>query len=245
MPFNIKKFIRKYFFPENITCDICGRETFGTNLCGDCLKKVTFNNTAVCPICGRKTIRPEICIECKDKPPVYDRAVSALVYEEGSVVLISKFKNGKGYLKEYFADLIYEKLLSFPSFDVIVYVPMTGKDTRKRGYNQSKLLARALSERVEIPVINNALVKIKKTHSQKTLTRKEREENLKGSFKVDKPSDIKGMKVLVVDDILTTGATADEIARQLFNSGAVAVYLATVASVEYKIIKKDNASDIT
>ncbi len=229
------KALRDTFFPLNYTCDICGIETFGTNLCPDCQKTVPFNNLKTCPVCGRKTAAAEICLECKSRLPVFKKAVSPLVYEGGSIKLISKFKNGGAYLKEYFADLLAKKLTSIPTPDCIVCVPSTKKSVRKRGYDQIKLLAESLSKRTAIPVIKNSLQKVKDTPVQKGLTRSEREENVKGCFKALKPKELKDKSVLVLDDVLTTGATADEVCRKVLACGARDVYLATVASVEYKV----------
>ena len=229
----LKKFLNDALFPNCFTCDLCGIETFGCNLCPDCLKTVSFNNGTVCPVCGRKTCLAEICMECKAKAPVFKKAVSPLVYENGSAQLIAKFKNGSAYLKDYFADIISEKLKDFPEFDCIVYVPATEKSEYKRGYNQSELLAKSLSERIDKPVFN-VLVKVKDTSEQKSLSRKERENNLNGCFKVEKRDLIKGRNVLLVDDVLTTGATADALSKKLLSAGAAHIYLATVASVEYK-----------
>lgn len=228
------KILKETFFPSSFTCDICGRETFDTNLCADCRKSVKFNSGVTCPVCGRETVRPEICLECKAQPPRYERAVSALVYEDGGQKLVTNFKNGSAYLKDYFADILCEKLKDFPETDCIVYVPMTKKAKRKRGYNQTYLLAKELSARTAIPLLKNALIKTKETSAQKGLSRKERAENLKGAFKVADRKSVKGKIVLLVDDILTTGATADELARIMLSAGAKKVYLATVASVGYK-----------
>lgn len=228
------KFIKENIFPDAITCDLCGAETFEGNLCGSCLKTVTFNNGTKCPVCGRKTVRNEICLECKQHLPVFTKALSPIVYDGGGRKLALKFKNGNGYLKEYFADLIADGLRLFPVADCIVYVPMTKASERKRGYNQSKILAEAISKRAQTPVIKNAVVKTKRTTGQKELGRKDREKNLAGSFKVEKRNEIKGKTVLLVDDILTTGATADEVSGCLLKAGAEKVYLATIASVEYK-----------
>ncbi|MDE7330311.1 MAG: hypothetical protein K2N30_04415, partial [Clostridia bacterium] len=82
------------------------------------------------------------------------------------------------------------------------------------------------------------------TKEQKELTLKQRAENLDGCFKVKNAEAVKDKTVLLVDDVLTTGATADTLSKKLLEAGAKAVYLATVASVEYKVIKKENASDI-
>ena len=221
-------------FPADLTCDICGRETFGTNICEDCAKTLVFNDKQICPVCGRKTVRFELCIECKEKPPLYAMAVSAFVYEGGAAYLIKKFKQDASYLKEYFADEICKRLKGFPEFDCIVCVPLTRRAKSKRGFNQSEILAKAVSGRVGKPYIN-AVEKRKETSEQKDLSRKERSKNLARCFKVVRREEVKGKRVLVVDDVLTTGATADEMAKVLLKAGAAKVYLATAASVEYKI----------
>ena len=96
------------------------------------------------------------------------------------------------------------------------------------------MLAKAISVRTGIPVIEVALKKVKATVEQKNLSKSERAKNLKGSFKAEKRSAIKDKRLLLVDDVLTTGATADEACRILLAAGAAKVFLATAASVEYK-----------
>ncbi|MDE6868958.1 MAG: ComF family protein [Clostridia bacterium] len=235
---DLQKFASEALFPKSFTCDICGIETFDSNLCPDCLKTVTFNNGTTCPVCGRKTFSPEICLECKAEAPRFKKAVSALVYDGGGAALISIFKNGCGYLKEYFADLITEKADNIANADCIVYIPMTKKAERRRGYNQAELLAKSISKRLNIPVLKNGLIKTTETAAQKSLAKKERASNLADCFKVDKPEKIKDNTVLLVDDVLTTGATADAACKKLLHAGAKCVYFAAVASVEYKLINK-------
>ncbi|MBD5632223.1 MAG: ComF family protein [Clostridia bacterium] len=228
------KDLRESLFPLDYTCDLCGVETFGTNLCPDCAKTVILNDKATCPVCGRRTVHSEICVECKASLPRFKRAVSPLVYADGGEKLVKKFKDGNAYLKEYFATLIAEKLNGLPKPDCIVCVPATAKTVRERGYNQSLLLAKAISSKISAPVIRDAVIKVRDTSSQKSLSRKEREANLYGAFKVKKHSELKGKTVLLVDDILTTGSTANELTRVILNAGAKEVYLATAASVEYE-----------
>lgn len=227
------KYIQDALFPRDFTCEICGAETFGSHLCPQCQKEVTFNDGETCPVCGRKTKVSEICIECKHTPPLYKKAVSAFVYENGGAALIAKFKNGSSYLKDYFAGLVVKKLNLLPPFDSIVYVPMTDKAVARREYNQAQLLAQSISELTGKPVIENAVIKTKDTPEQKTLSQKERAENLRHCFKVEKKDEIRGKNLLLVDDVLTTGATADAICKRLYKAGALNVYFASVASVEY------------
>ncbi len=232
----MSKFLRELgdcLFPKNITCDICGRETFnGTNLCPSCARTVALNDGATCPICGRKTAANEVCLECKAHPPAYDRAVSALVYRDGGAGLVMKFKRGGAYLKDYFADLLAPKCRQFAIADGVCFVPMTARAERKRGYNQAELLAKELADRLDLPLLP-VLKKKKETGEQKSLTRKERESNLKGCFSAHK-ADVTGKSFILVDDVQTTGATAEEAAKTLKNKGAEHVYCAFAASVEFK-----------
>lgn len=230
-------FLKKTLFPKDFTCDICGVETFGSNLCDDCKKSVVFNDDDVCPVCGRKMPYTALCPECKDKPPAYTKAVSAFVYKDGAQILIWKFKNGSGYLKDYFADILAWKVLDgLPPCDFIVSVPMTRRDRLRRGYNQSDLLAKSLSKRINVAYLKGALTKIKENKEQKSLSQKEREENVRGCFRVEKRGEIKGKRILIADDVMTTGATANELAKILLSAGAEEVFVATAVSVEYKLI---------
>ena len=110
-----------------------------------------------------------------------------------------------------------------------VYVPMTEKALKKRGYNQSKLLAEALSLKTEVPVLD-CVVKVKETKRQATLKRGERLKNLKEAFRVCDKKAVKDKTIVLVDDVTTTGATAEVIAERLKSAGAKLVYLITVAS---------------
>lgn len=231
------KWLSDSFFPENFTCDLCGREIFdGGRFCADCASTVLFNDGDTCPVCGRKTALPELCLECKANAPKYEKAASAIVYEDGGQKLIYKFKNGGAYLKEYFGDLLADKCGQFEGADGVCFVPMIKKDVRKRGYNQAELLAKALAARLDLPLLKGAVEKVKATEPQKSLTRAEREDNLKGCFRANKRL-VKGKTLIVVDDVMTTGATAETVCAELLKRGAAKVYFASVASVEYKTDK--------
>lgn len=228
----ILRFLKESLFPQNYTCELCGMEIFSGRLCGECGKTFELNDGETCPVCGRKTIRSEICTECKAHLPEYKKAVSAVCYSGAGANLIAKFKDGGGYLAEYFAEILKPKLGSLPPFDAIVYIPMTKKALNKRGYNQSYLLAKSISKITGAPVLIDAVVKIKETALQKSLGRAERLKNLSECFKADK-SLVSGKSLLVADDVLTTGATLDAVCSKLKKAGAKEVCAATAASVEY------------
>lgn len=231
---NVKKFLKESLFPENFCCLLCDIEIFEGELCGDCLKALSLNNGTVCPKCGRKTAESEICIECKAKMPTYEFARSPLVYEKGSSDLVNAFKNGRPFIAKYLASLIAQTLKDIPKVDGIVFVPLSDKALRKRGYNQSELLAAEVSKLAGISVLYGAVEKIKETPKQKNLTREKRFKNLQECFKANKEQ-VRGKTLLVIDDILTTGATVDSMTQALKKAGTCAVFVVTAASVEYKI----------
>ncbi|MBO5714068.1 MAG: ComF family protein [Clostridia bacterium] len=177
----------------------------------------------------------QTCSTCKQTAQNYQRARSAFVYQQPIDQFIKKLKF---YNKRFYVEILAE-YLSITYFkhvftpDVITYVPMTQKSQRKRGYNQSKLLALGLSSRVNVEVVD-CLEKVKETQRQSKLTKSQRQKNLKGAFKVVNKSLIKNKRVLLVDDVLTTGTTVNAVCEKLLKAGAVAVDVLTVASVPPK-----------
>ncbi len=224
--------VKDAVFPIAYTCELCGRETFGKWLCADCEDEVSFNLGITCPQCGRRTQKAQLCFDCKTKIPQYKIGVSALVYDGVVIRLIKGYKQGKRYLKDYFAQLLQPKISELPPFDAFVYVPMTKKRQKERGYNQSRLLAERLSQLFGIPVAD-VIEKVADTPDQKRLSAEERAENLKTCFKIKDRKACKGKTFLLVDDVLTTGATADAVCSKLKAAGAAEIYFAAIASVEY------------
>lgn len=165
--------------------------------------------------------------------PAYERAFSPFVYEGTGGDLVSKYKSGYPFLADYLAERILLSLGGLPKTDGVVYVPATARNFYERGYNQSKLLAERVAEGLGVPVLEGAVVKIKETVAQKELYREQRLKNLQDCFKADKNL-VKGKTLLIVDDVMTTGATTDAMASCLKKAGAGTVFVATAASVEYK-----------
>lgn len=231
----INDFFSKYFFNPKWKCLSCGKEIFdGQNFCEECKKDLPFNDGIICAHCGRKVIAPEdYCSTCKERLIDVDLSRSAFSYKPPISTLIKdlKFKNHKylaDILSEYLA-LVYYKNLFAPDF--ITFVPMTKQSLKKRKYNQSMLLAEGLSKRVNVQV-EDVFIKVSDTIRQvETKSRDERFKNLKSSFKVIDKKKVKGKKVLIVDDVTTTGATGQTLAEKLKTAGANTVYLLTVASV--------------
>lgn len=232
-----KKFLTKYFFNTKWRCAVCGKEIFdGGYICDKCINLLPLNDGNICSKCGRKTIQSQCtCSTCGNTVQIYDRARSSFVYEKPVSQFIQKLKF---YHKKFYAEILgeylavtYFKHVFAP--DIITYVPMTDKSQRKRGYNQSKLLALELSKRVNVEVVD-CVIKIKETKRQAKLNKSQRIKNLQGAFKVPNKNLVKGKRVLLVDDVLTTGTTVNTVCEKLIKAGAVAVDVLTVASVPPK-----------
>ena len=195
-----------------------------------------MNNGAICEHCGRKTIQNETyCLSCKENFINIDKARSSFCYEKPISFLIQKYKySGKKYLADLFAHYLFITLTeNMLTADYIVFVPMTEKSLKQRGFNHGQLLAEKLSEKTGIPCLD-IIKKIKETPRQAKLTRGERLKNLKGCFRLTKRKIISGKNVLIVDDVLTTGSTSETIAKILKKANAKTVNLLTIASVPSK-----------
>lgn len=228
----LKKTLIKIFCPENYTCSFCDREVFdGKPVCEDCLKTLPFNDGFICGRCGRATKSPtEYCDDCKRSRIYFDGARSAYIYAPpvSGAIKALKFSGKKYFAREFAAVMAKVYYKAYFNCEVIVPVPSSPSRIKEKGYNQSELIAAALGELTDIPVIN-AVAKKRETESQVGLTEKERYSNLSGSFKVVDAEAIKGKKVLIVDDVMTTGTTLNVMAETLKKAGANEVYGITAA----------------
>lgn len=219
-------------FSRNYRCEICKREVFDDSyFCEACRAKLPYAGRYVCPICGRKTFEGAgICLECKARPPLYARARAPFVYDGEIRRLVLGMKRGKRYLSVLFGREMLPLLPLFPRVDLLLPVPMTRRAKRRRSYNQAELLAEYLSQRSGIPCACDLLVKKRETKEQKGLSKGARRKNVKGTYAVSDRQLCSGKVILLIDDVMTTGATADELARVLLAAGAIRVYLLTAAS---------------
>ncbi|WP_338766100.1 ComF family protein [Bernardetia sp. ABR2-2B] len=121
----------------------------------------------------------------------------------------------------------------YKNFDIIIPVPLHPKKLRKRGYNQSACFGKGLAEVWEIPHLEHGLKKITNTKSQTKKSREERFNNMKKGFTVSNPEEIRGKSILLVDDVITTGATLEACANLLLESDAKTVSIATIAATQH------------
>lgn len=223
-------------FSDNLTCEFCDKEVFdGEYICEECRKKLPYHGEFICPTCGKKTFPGSgICNECKETYPLYRFARAPFQYDGELIPKIHAFKDGDKYLAKPFSLEMFPYLRLFQKAELIVSVPLSEESLWERGYNQAELLARELSVLGEIPYGEGLLERIKDEDEQKNLSRRERMKNIKRSFRVKDKAQVIGKGVVIVDDVMTTGATANEITRVLLDAGASHTYVLTIASTPLK-----------
>lgn len=234
----LPKVIKDILYPENLTCDICGEELrvdTRYNICAKCVDDLPFIDGEICLNCG-VTIDNEAqyCDRCQNNPSLFKINRSPLIYDGKARDMIHALKfGGKKYLVKTIGAMMADTFLKYRmEGEIIVPVPMTKADERKRGFNQAELLAYEVGARLNIPVLP-ALAKIRETSMQKELAGKERAENLTDAFEVVYPQ-VKDRKILLVDDIFTTGATADQCAKALLKAKCKEVSVLTACITKLK-----------
>ena len=266
----------RMLFPNNIYCLVCGAmidESRPYSLCDQCVKEMHWINEGiqadggrqrVCAKCGKAFLasyQGELCYDCMHHAHAFEKGFSCLTYglHERELMMDLKY-NGKSYIASKMGEVLFDRmqweLAAFAdggvTVDVVVPVPISADRMRKRGYNQSELMAKAFvrcwdkalagagrtgnarsAAVVKAPPCNTkALVRTKNTQMLRGLDPVERSLAMSGAFAV-KPSKteaIQGKNVLLIDDIYTTGATADACSKTLLEAGANKVYLLTLTS---------------
>lgn len=221
-------------FPE-YKCIFCGRECKDTefDICEHCKKEVLpLNENNVCFKCGRPLLNnfENVCEDCKYSNFSFDKVRSVFIYEDGVCDCVKALKyGGEKYKAKYFARLMKDRFMKLNfDIDIVTFVPTSVEREKERGYNQAKLIAEEFCKITNYP-LKSLLEKRINSESQVSLTKKERRENLKGAFKLSKNQKVSGLKILVIDDVYTSGATLDSVAMVLKKSGAEKVYGLTFA----------------
>jgi len=221
----IKKLFLDLFFPQ--FCVGCNTEGF--LLCKKCEKNIIKIGEQVCPSCLRLNKNGKICQKCAKNFEINGVLVGAY-FEEGPIKeMIHNFKyNHALELKKNLAKIMVNALPADLKIDVITFAPLHHQRLAERGFNQAEILAQEVSKNIKIPS-EELLVKTRYTKRQVGLSGKKRRTNLEGVFKVHKAESLKGKRILIVDDVTTTGATLNECAKVLKNAGVKEVWGLVVA----------------
>ncbi len=219
-------------------CAICRANIrAGRHLCDQCDAKAIRIVAPFCQTCSEPfegaITGAFTCANCAHRTIHFEAAVAA--YRSRGIVreIVHGFKYGRQiYLRHLVARWLYAALdderLRERRFDIIVPVPLHPTRERERGFNQASLLAESLGAQISTPS-QPLLERIRYTTTQTALDRAERMENLHNAFRLRKNADVRGLRVLLIDDVLTTGSTLSECARVLKRAGATSVHAATAA----------------
>ena len=236
----MKRWLVELVYPSNIYCISCNAPIFKGDtysLCQNCREEMLWINEKLCTTCGKSLQRgyeENECFDCKSIEHLFSKGYSCVTYGSKEKEILYNLKyNKKGYLSFKLSEIMGDRLsVENLEFDLILPVPMNKTKKNKRGYNQAELLCKGISRICHIPYCKDVLIREKETEVMNKLGRNARRENMKDAFGIatGKSKVLTSKKILLVDDIFTTGSTADECAKTLIENGAANVHVITFAS---------------
>lgn len=218
-----------FFFKQTLprqSCILCGAHCHHNMCCNSCKAAFSYLDQNRCPVCALPTLNSAVCGHCLLNPPAFAHTVAVFSYTFPMDKLILAYKYGeKLRFSGLFAEHLAMQVMRHP--DYLVAMPLHPLRLQERGFNQSLLLARQLGRRFNLPVLALACQRIRNTPSQSALPLKARKKNMRNAFICS--VDFTNKHVAIVDDVMTTGTTMNELALTLLNAGAAEVSAWVVA----------------
>ena len=228
---NVLNSLADIIFPPR--CLSCNKRNASSEvICNECADELVNLQEHICTFCQRETSNMNICEDCKREYP-FDEVICAYMFNPPIQRLIHNFKYNEfkrigAYLGSKLADIL-SRCTFIADTDYIIPVPLHRTKQRYRGFNQSDIIAEALSDRLNIPWFKDVIQRKKFTQTQTQLKKSEREKNVAQAFKIKKNADFQNKSVVLVDDVLTTGSTMKSIALLLKEHLAKHIYVCTLA----------------
>lgn len=226
-----QNFLRQ-LYPDR--CPVCDRVLFHTLICPECAKKLKYIKQPVCYTCGKPLAdaRREYCADCMKRKHEFCQG-KAVFYYQGQmqgILYRYKYSNRRDYTEFLASEAarIYGGWARQCGIEAVMPIPLSKKKKRQRGYNQAELFARRFAQLAGLPFQAGQLARIRNTIPQKQLSVEERKNNLKNAFKIVK-NVVNLKKVLLVDDIYTTGSTIDAAASALKQAGVQEIYFLCIS----------------
>lgn len=231
---SVAKFLLDLLYPTGIRCCICGSQGHRA-VCERCLSAVEFFEGITCYKCGkslRDSYQDNLCPDCKDHSFEYERAFSCFEYRSVGKELIYSLKfKGEVRVSDIIAELMKDRIKNENlKIDAVVPVPIHPNKLKTRGFNQSYLIAEALGQKLDKPLLD-CLIRIRETKEQYNLDRVQRFTNIVDAFSVKILYNMnKYNNILLVDDIYTTGSTVNECSKMLKKAGVKSIFVITAAT---------------
>ena len=212
------------------SCLLCSADSADALLCAGCVADLPRLPDARCPQCGVETTLGERCGACLKEPPAFVQTIALFRYEFPVDRLIQALKYSHQLpLAAWFGECLSYQIVA-EAHDLLLPLPLHPSRLQTRGFNQSVEIARAIHQRLAIPLNTSSLIRTRATPPQAALPLKERAKNVRGAFEC--VSDLSGKRILLVDDVMTTGSTLRECARILELHGAAQITLAVTARAQ-------------
>lgn len=219
------KQLRRSLMPGS--CLLCGSDSSDHLLCLACSSDLPPLPLQRCPQCGEQTTHSERCGACLKDSPAFEKASAIFRYEFPVDRIIHAYKYGHQLaVAEWAADLIAQHI-NRDEYNLLIPMPLHPERLRERGFNQSTEIARRIASKSNLPLDTDSLIRNRPTAPQAELPMKERSRNVRGAFECT--NDLSGKRVLLIDDVMTTGATLREAARIIKLHGAARIEVAVVA----------------
>ncbi len=234
-------------------CTLCGDKAQLGNLCRACNSDLPHQSTDRCPQCAARSLADATCGPCLRKPPAFDQTISAFDYDFPLDQMVQRLKYASDLsLTELFSNALIARLVAqqknttWVTPDLIVIAPLSLARIRERGFNQSAEIAKRVARATQLPLELQVLDKILDGLPQAQMPWKERQKNVRGAYAVNKKHTdrLKDKRIAIIDDVMTTGATLNEIANVLRKSGAKHLQAWVIARTQPDHFKQKRGSVI-
>jgi ComF family protein len=225
MTLNISPFIKR-LFPH--TCLLCGMSARAERLCDGCRDDLPHHTVPQCPQCAIPTPAGQLCGACLKRPPAYERCVAAFSYSFPVDQLIPALKyHSRLAIAQVLGQHLAEAVATCPRPDLLIPMPLHPARIQQRGFNHATEIGRVVARALNVPLDFESCKRVRDTPPQVALAYDQRRRNVRGAFVCE--GDVNGKRIALIDDVITTGTSLDELAKTLKKAGAAEVETWVVA----------------
>lgn len=222
---NIRSIFKRAF---PFTCLLCGATSGTGQLCAACLADLPWHSQPQCPQCAIPTPDGQVCGACLKHSPAFDRTRAALAYAFPLDRLIPRLKyNGQLAIAPALGECLAQAVEHAPRPDRLIAMPLHAKRIRERGFNHATEIAHTVAKQLGLPLDLDSCQRVRDTPPQMGLKHDARRRNVRGAFTCS--GEVQGQRIALVDDVMTTGTSLDELAATLKQAGALEVSCWVVA----------------